>query len=125
MDIILLDIIFTFFLRTIPQIFLSKSNNSKSKNLKNGERQIMTVFSYIFQIFEFFGLLVYLEIIKLNFCGLNYDLKKNIIERSIDEYKSNRSGEIGEIDEKDEQGEQGESILDNSNIKDSSLIDKE
>jgi len=28
------------------------------------------------------GFLIYLEIIELNFCGLNYNLKKNIIIRS-------------------------------------------
>ena len=32
------------------------------------------------------GLLVYLEIIELNFCKLNYNLRENIIERSIKEF---------------------------------------
>ena len=34
------------------------------------------------------GLLIYLEMIELNFCGFNYNLKKNIINRGRDEYKS-------------------------------------
>ena len=33
------------------------------------------------------GFLIYLEMIELNFCGFNYNLKKNIINRGIDEYK--------------------------------------
>ena len=33
--------------------------------------------------FQFFFLLFYLEIIELKFCGLDEDLKKNIMERSI------------------------------------------
>ena len=34
------------------------------------------------------GLLIYLEMIELNFCGLSYNLKKNIINRGRDEYKN-------------------------------------
>ena len=34
------------------------------------------------------GLIIYLEMIELNFCGLNYNLKKNIIIRGKDEYKN-------------------------------------
>ena len=32
------------------------------------------------------GFLIYLEIIELNFCGLNFNLKKNIIKRSESDY---------------------------------------
>ena len=34
-----------------------------------------------------FGLLIYLEMIELNFCKLNYNLKKTIIDRSIQDYE--------------------------------------
>ena len=33
------------------------------------------------------GFLIYLEIIELNFCKLNYNLKKNIISRGENDYK--------------------------------------
>ena len=33
------------------------------------------------------GFLIYLEIIELNFCNLNFNLKKNIISRSKDDYQ--------------------------------------
>ena len=33
------------------------------------------------------GFLIYLEMIELNFCGFNYNLKKNIINRGEDEYR--------------------------------------
>ena len=46
----------------------------------------------------FFGFLVYLEIIELNFWGLNFNLKKNIIKRSIEDT-------INEISSGDEQNE--------------------
>ena len=32
------------------------------------------------------GFLIYLEVIELNFCGFNYDLKQNIAQRGIDEH---------------------------------------
>jgi len=34
-----------------------------------------------------FGLLIYLEMIELNFCKLNYNLRKTIIDRSIQDYE--------------------------------------
>ena len=34
------------------------------------------------------GLLIYLEMIELNFCGFNFNLKKNIIIRGKEEYKN-------------------------------------
>ena len=38
-------------------------------------------------IVSIFGFLIYLEIIELNFCKLNYNLKKNIISRGENDYK--------------------------------------
>ena len=37
-----------------------------------------------------FGYLIYLEVIKLNFCGLNYNLTENITIRGEDELPSGR-----------------------------------
>ena len=42
-------------------------------------------------IFEFFFFFIFLEIIELNFCGLNYNTKKNITLRGIHEVKTNVS----------------------------------
>ena len=36
-------------------------------------------------VLQFFFLLVYLEIIELNFCGLNKNVKKNVDKRGVDE----------------------------------------
>ena len=47
------------------------------------------------------GFLIYLEIIELNFCNLNFNLKKNIAYRSELEYSiSYELEEIKEIEEK-------------------------
>ena len=45
-------------------------------------------------IIAFFGFLIYLEIIELNFCKLNYNLRKNIINR--EENINNLLDKIGE-----------------------------
>ena len=47
------------------------------------------IIKFILNIFEnflgFIGFLVYSEIIELNFCGLSYNLRRKIIERSIED----------------------------------------
>ena len=57
------------------------------------------------------GLLIYLEMIELNFCGLSYNLKKNIIIRGKEEYKNSlkikrqiREGQFSSFDIEDEDG---------------------
>ena len=40
----------------------------------------------ILNIIELFFTLVFLEIIELNFCGLNTNTKRNIIERAINDF---------------------------------------
>ena len=43
----------------------------------------------IFFVLQFFCLLVYLEILELNFCGLNKNVKRNVDKRGIDELLGN------------------------------------
>lgn len=40
------------------------------------------------EILDNFGLLIYLEIVELNFCGLNKNLKRTIIEKGDDEFRA-------------------------------------
>ena len=42
---------------------------------------------FLAEVFNFLGTLIYLELIELNFCGLNYNLRKNILKRSSDDSK--------------------------------------
>ena len=56
------------------------------------------------------GFLIYLEIIELNFCGFNYNLRKNIIDRGMKDIE-----EIN-VDE-----EQNEYLIDNNSNKASEL----
>jgi len=62
--------IYYFFSRLIRLIFYYEDN------------EIKEYLDFITEIFSIFGILVYTELIELNFCDLNYNLKKNIINRS-------------------------------------------
>ena len=53
----------------------------------------------ISNIFEIFIVLIFLEIIELNFCELSYNTKRNIKERALTE--SNLSTEIITLPEQD------------------------
>ena len=52
-------------------------------NKENIEKQ--TYLDFIAEIFSIIGILIYTELIELNFCDLNYNLKKNIIKRSLED----------------------------------------
>ena len=43
----------------------------------------VNAFIFLIHIIIFVGLLIYLEMIELDFCNLNYNLRKSIIDRSI------------------------------------------
>ena len=45
------------------------------------------VYNSIAEIISLISIMVYLELIELNFCNLNHNLKKNIENRSINDYK--------------------------------------
>ena len=62
--------------KTIQTIL--ERNNLRNSNLSNLE-------FYIFIFLEIFIILIYLEIIELNFCGFEKNLKKNIDSRAINE----------------------------------------
>ncbi len=40
-----------------------------------------------------FGIFVYCEVIELNFCNFQYNLRRNIIKRSEDDFELNSSSE--------------------------------
>jgi hypothetical protein len=81
--IIFSNFVYSYFLLLIGFItFLYKTN----KNDNNYHLGIIII-NIIIQIIVICGFLIYLEIIELDFCNLNYNLKKNIIVRSIEDYE--------------------------------------
>ena len=77
---------------------------------------IMNIITYFFQLI---GVLVFIEIIELNFCGLNRNLKKNIMFRAANEVESiyNLKGEIdNESDEPDYNINTESNVMDDDTI---------
>ena len=51
----------------------------------SNDSKLNTLEFYLFIFLEIFSTLIYLEIIELNFCGFDKNLKKNISDRAINE----------------------------------------
>ena len=61
--------------------------------------------------------MIYIEVIELNFCGLNYNLKLNISQRGKKEDSKNCvEGEDEEFDENEKDGENDNNNDDNEDI---------
>ena len=100
MHFIFLNLTYSFFLSLLG--ILNGLIKGKIETENKGHNVIMIVMGlldYIIRVLVFFGLLVYLEMIELNFCNFNYGLKKNIIERSIKEYELNKIGGFDNVNE--------------------------
>ena len=77
------------------------------------------IVSYVSIFFEIIGVSVFIEAIELNFCGLNRNLKKNIMFRAGNEDESiyNLQGEIdNETDDPDYNINQESNIIDDDTI---------
>lgn len=65
-------------------------------------------------VISFLGFLIYLEIIELNFNGYNFNLRKNIMERSSNDSDENERDLIT-INEQDENDEENQDMISNLN----------
>jgi len=90
-------------------------NKIKTNHFFNGKQENDEKRCYIFllevfgNIISIFGFLIYLEIIELGFCKLNYILRKFIIKRSIDDLE--QSNGYDSFNEEDEQNERDKNSL--------------
>jgi len=84
-----------YFISRLADIIIDLINN------KNIEKYIYLDFTI--EIFSMLGILVYIEFIELNFCKLNYNLKKNIILRSLKDTKHTEINELFNYDEEEEE----------------------
>ena len=71
--------IYYFFVRFFDMII----SEIKKENIK-----VDNYFDLLSEVFGLIGILVYTELVELNFCDLNYNLKKNIIKRSEEEVEN-------------------------------------
>ena len=74
------NLVYTFYLQIIIIIYSNIINDDTPGEFRI-ESLFISIFSVLSVCFTCFGLFVYLELIELNFCGLNYNLRKNIILR--------------------------------------------
>ena len=79
-----------YFIIKIIAIFYNKININYFFDI-NGKFAIIKFWKFSFDIFgnfiAFFGFLIYLELIEFGFCKLNYNLRKSISERSLDDVR--------------------------------------
>ena len=81
-----------------------KTNHFYNGKQKNDEKRFYISLLELFGNFiTIFGFLIYLEIIELGFCKLNYNLRKYIEKRSLDDIT--QSNEYAGFNEEDEQSE--------------------
>jgi len=78
-----IHIIFSFIFYTI----LLEWTGTLIKNNYNKNIFFIDAIILIIHLIITFGLLIYLEMIELNFCNLNYNLRKKIIDRSMQDYE--------------------------------------
>ena len=66
-----------------------------SIDFRDRNKDVRFIFSIIIFIIEFLMILIFCEIIELNFCGLEKNTKKNILERAmLAEYEDNKEVEL-------------------------------
>ena len=70
----------------------------------------LSIFSLVSDICSGVGILIYCEIIELNFCNLNYFLRRNIIIRSEEELNKNNTDKLDNLFEDEKDSESGGNI---------------
>ena len=93
-----------YFIIKIIALFYNKIINSHFFNGKQ-ENDLKSLYKFIFDFsgnfISIFGFLIYLEIIELGFCKLNYDLRKYIEKRSIDDIRQSKG--YDDLNDEDEE----------------------
>jgi len=96
---------FFYFIIKIIAIFYNKikDNLLLDKSIKFYNIQKHTILDILGNFIAIFGFLIYLELIELRCCQLNYNLRETISKRSIDDIKQSIGYEgFNEEDEKSE-----------------------
>ena len=78
----------------IIQVIIEKINTNEIFDIEESSIKyyiINFILDFFGDILTFFGFLVYLEIIELNFCNLYYNLRKNIMKRGLYEIYENEN----------------------------------
>ena len=96
---IIYSLVYSFIIRIIAFIISSSINSYFDKEEKF--TPLASTLSTISDVFSCIGILIYCEIIELNFCKFNYFLRRNIMIRSEEETNINNNSDNLLDDEKD------------------------
>ena len=103
-------LIYAFSVRIIYLLISAINNSNENKETFNIG---VSIANGILDFFSGFGIFVYCEVIELNFCNFQYNLRRNIIKRSEDDFELNSSSEryssINDED-KDDENENNDSL---------------
>ena len=93
--------------------FMQITEKGTFDNSNNINHDTTTIFilKFLFLCLNIFFILIFLEIIELNICNMNYNTQKNIENRSIDDLNYYSLG----YDENSDEDENDENILENNN----------
>ena len=120
----------------IPLVYLSEASYENIKeSINNGDKSIdlsniynaviqtfgNNIIKFISCFFNLIGYIIYLEIIELKFCGLNKDLKKNIIQRASVDWASNQEVDKSSCNSDDDENDDEEESVENSEEKEKSF----
>ena len=92
-----------FMFSSLIYLFLFELIELIRKNIKTGKffnkDDLIYYYDFSAYFFSFIGFMIYLEIIELNFCNLNYNLRKYINMRSVEDiYEDDNESNIRESD---------------------------
>ena len=81
--------------------------------INKGDEQYITYFQFflaeIEELVSIISNMIYIEVIELNFCGLDYEIKKNINKRGLKDMQQNFNSINKDIDDDDNDVEETES----------------
>ena len=107
-------LVYGFFVRIISLIYMSISNKNNSPSNEGNQSSILIIFKNIFDFlsstFTCVGLFIYLELIELKFCNLDFNLRANIMKRSLEDI------DYFKIEEKEDDKESCNSCRNSSSI---------
>ena len=107
------SMIYGFLVKIISLIYISISNKNNPPSNEVNQNSILIIFKNIFDIlsrtFACIGLFVYLELVELKFCNLNFNLRINIMKRSLEDI------DYFEVEENDDDDGESSNCFRNSN----------
>ena len=93
-------LIYGFFVRIIFLIYMLISNKNNSPSNEGNQNSILinfkNIFDFLSSTFACVGLFVFLELVELRFCNLDFNLRASIIRRSLEEIDYFKVEETGE-----------------------------